>query len=115
MRMGTKLREFVVSEWPPSTWHRRPHRGPIKPEGPRWHDPSGEARLQDVVERGSRQVMLVVSDSSGQEWANTIELADARATAEVKRSLAGALGRRLADVAGIQVTPSRHSGEKPRG
>lgn len=110
--MGTKLSEYLVSEWPPSTWHRRPHRGRIKPDGPRWNDPAGEARLQDVVDRGSGSVMLVVSDSNGQEWANTIELADASATEDVSRSLAGALGRRVADVAGIQVTPPPKAADK---
>ena len=114
MLMGTKLREYLISEWPPSTWHRRPHRGAIKTEGPHWHDPGGEARLQDVVDRGSGSVILVVSDASGQEWANTIELADERATADVAHSLTGALGRRLADVADIRVTRARTS-EARRG
>lgn len=102
--MGVKLSKLVVSDWPPGIWHRRQQRGEIKRDGPRWKDPAGEARLQDIVEANSDdRLMLVVSDDRGQEWANIIELADARCKRAVSRSLSGALGRRVADVARMNV------------
>lgn len=101
--MTTKLSDLLVSEWPPSRWHRQARRGSIAWEGRSWKDPSGEARLQDVVDNSDNSLMLVVSDNNGREWANIIELPDARAAREVSRSLSGALGRRVADVASIQI------------
>ncbi len=101
--MTTKLSDLLVSEWPPSRWHRQARRGSIAWEGRSWKDPSGEARLQDVVDNSDNSLMLVVSDNNGREWANIIELPDERAAREVSRSLSGALGRRVSDVASIQI------------
>jgi hypothetical protein len=102
--MGIKLRKLLISEWPPSTWHRQAH-GAAKE--PRWEDPDGEARLRDVVADSNGVLMLIVSDAQGREWANTVELADAGAMPIVSRTLAGALGKRVADVAGIELATSR--------
>jgi hypothetical protein len=112
--MGVKLSKLVVSDWPPGIWLRRQQRGEIKNDGPRWKDPAGQARLQDIVEASSdHALMLVVSDERGQEWANIIELADPRCKSAVSRSLSGALGRRVADVASINVAAK--SGSRRRG
>jgi hypothetical protein len=108
--MGVKLSKLVVSDWPPGIWLRRQQRGEIKNDGPRWKDPAGQARLQDIVEASSdHALMLVVSDERGQEWANLIELADPRCKSAVSRSLSGALGRRVADVARINVAARSNS------
>ncbi len=109
--MSTKLSDLLVSEWPPSRWHRQARRGSIAWEGRSWKDPSGEARLQDVVDNSDNSLMLVVSDNDGREWANIIELPDERAAREVSRSLSGALGRRVADVASIQIPTLSAGGE----
>jgi hypothetical protein len=101
--MTIKLGKLLASEWPPGIWLRCQQRGEIKQDGPSWKDPAGQARLQDIVEASTSSLMLVVSDDRGQEWANIIELADARYKLEVSRSLSGALGRRVADVARMNV------------
>ena len=98
-----KLRDLVSGDWPPPRWHRPHRRGRIKHDAPSWRDPAGRARLQDIVEQGACELMLVVSDELGKEWANVIELADARYRRVVSRSLSGALGRRVADVAQMTV------------
>jgi hypothetical protein len=105
--MTVKLGKLLASEWPPEIWLRRQQRGEIKHDGPSWKDPGGEARLQDIVEASTSSLMLVVSDDRGQEWANIIELADARYKPDVSRSLSGALGRRVADVARMNVVGQR--------
>ena len=111
--MRVKLSKLVVSDWPPGIWLRRQQRGEIKVDGPRWKDPAGKARLQDIVEASSdHALMLVVSDDHGQEWANIIELADPRCKPAVTRSLSGALGRRVADVARMHVAARAESARR---